>query len=127
MSEALFARAAEEGHEASSAGATPPGVRHETRSAGTTPAKRVHPEVVEAMTELGIDLSARVPHRLADEDAEWADVVVTMGCGDKCPYIPGKRYIDWDLPDPKGRSLEEVRRTREEIARRVEGLLAELG
>jgi arsenate reductase len=112
MSEALFLRAA--------AG------RHEARSAGTTPGERVHPEVVEAMAELGIDLSGRVPHGLAREDAEWADVVVTMGCGDECPYIPGKRYLDWDLPDPKGRPLEEVRRTREEIERRTTELVAEL-
>jgi arsenate reductase len=113
MSEALFARAA--------------GGRHQARSAGTTPAARVHPEVVEAMAELGIDLSDRVPRELTQADAEWADVVVTMGCGDECPYIPGKRYLDWDLADPKGRPLDEVRATREEIARRIEGLLAELG
>src|SRR4249919_1105862 len=112
MSEALFARAA--------------GDRHEARSAGTTPAEHVHPEVVEAMDELGIDLGDRVPHRLEREDAEWADVVVTMGCGDKCPYIPGRRYIDWDLPDPKGRPIEEVRGTRGTIERRVDELLAEL-
>jgi arsenate reductase (thioredoxin) len=112
MSEALFLRAA--------AG------RHEARSAGTTPGERVHPEVVEAMAELGIDLSGRVPRGLTREDAEWADVVVTMGCGDECPYIPGKRYLDWDLPDPKGRPLEEVRRTREEIERRTAELAAEL-
>jgi arsenate reductase len=78
------------------------------------------------MAELGIDLGARVPHRLSQADAEWADVVVTMGCGDECPYIPGKRYLDWDLPDPRGRPLEEVRATREEIAGRVTGLIAEL-
>jgi arsenate reductase len=113
MSEALFTRAA--------------GDRHEARSAGTTPAERVHPEVVEAMGELDIDLADRVPHRLAREDAEWADVVVTMGCGDQCPYIPGKRYLDWDLPDPKGRPLEEVRRTRTDIERRIAQLLEELG
>jgi arsenate reductase (thioredoxin) len=112
MSEALFLRAAEG--------------RHEARSAGTTPAERVHPETVEAMAELGIDLGGRVPRELSREDAEWADVVVTMGCGDECPYIPGKRYVDWDLPDPKGRPLEEVRRTREEIERRVTALVAEL-
>jgi arsenate reductase (thioredoxin) len=112
MSEALFLRAA--------------GDRHEARSAGTTPAERVHPEVVEAMAELDIDLAGRVPHELSREDAEWADVVVTMGCGDECPYIPGKRYLDWDLPDPKGRSLAEVRTTCEEIARRVTELVAEL-
>ena len=112
MSEALFARVAEG--------------RHEARSAGTTPAERVHPEVVEAMRELGIDLSDRTPRRLSREDAEWADVVVTMGCGDECPCVPGKRYLDWELPDPKGRDLDEVRATREEIARRVDELLATL-
>ena len=112
MSEALFSRAAEG--------------RHEARSAGTTPAERVHPEVVEAMAELGIDLSDRQPHKLSRADAEWADVVVTMGCGDECPYIPGKRYLDWDLEDPKGQSLEAVRETRDEIERRVQALVAEL-
>jgi arsenate reductase len=112
MSEALFTRAA--------AG------RHEARSAGTEPAERVHPEVVEVMEEVGIELGDRTPRKLADRDAQWADVVVTMGCGDECPYLPGKRYLDWDLPDPKGRPIEEVRATREEIARRVEGLIGEL-
>ncbi len=111
MSEVLFARAA---------------AHHEARSAGTTPGDRVHPEVVAAMAELGIDLANRVPRRLERADAEWADVVVTMGCGDECPYIPGKRYVDWDLPDPKGRPLAEVRATREEIERRVTELLDEL-
>ena len=86
----------------------------------------MHPEVAEAMNELGIDLSGRRPAALTQADAEWADVVVTMGCGDECPYIPGKRYIDWDLPDPKGRPLDEVRATRDEIERRVTALLAEL-
>ncbi|HEU4905400.1 MAG TPA: arsenate reductase ArsC [Solirubrobacterales bacterium] len=113
MSQALFERAA--------------GGRHEARSAGTTPGERVHPEVVEAMAELGVDLADRVPRELSRADAEWADVVVTMGCGDECPYIPGKRDVDWELPDPKGRPLEEVRATREEIATRVEALLTELG
>jgi len=112
MSEALFERAA--------AG------RHEARSAGTTPGLRVHPEVVEVMAELGIDLSRRVPRKLDDEDTEWADVVVTMGCGDECPYIPSKRYLDWALADPKDRPLEEVRATRDEIERRVIDLAAEL-
>ena len=112
MSEALFARAANG--------------RHVARSAGTTPGDRVHPEVVEAMREESIDLAGRRPRRLEHSDAEWADVVVTMGCGDECPYIPGKRYLDWDLEDPKGRELAEVRRTRDEIRRRVEGLLTEL-
>jgi arsenate reductase len=112
MSAALFERAA--------AG------RHEAMSAGTTPAARVHPEVVEVMNELGIDLSDRVPRMLTRELAEQADVVVTMGCGDACPYIPGKRYLDWDLADPKGRPVDEVRATRDEIADRVAGLAAEL-
>jgi arsenate reductase len=112
MSQALFERAAEG--------------RHGARSAGTTPGDRVHPEVVEAMNELGIDLSDRRPKLLGTEDAEWADVVVTMGCGDKCPYVPGRRYIDWDLPDPKGQAIEAVRATRDEIGRRVGALLGEL-
>lgn len=112
ISEALFRRAAEG--------------RHEARSAGTTPADGVHPEVVEAMNELGIDIADRRPKRLSREDAEWPDVVVTMGCGDDCPYVPGVRYLDWDLPDPKGRPVEEVRATRDEIGRRVQALVAEL-
>ena len=112
MSQALFERAA--------AG------RHGARSAGTTPGEHVHPEVVEAMNELGIDLSDRTPKALTTADAEWADVVVTMGCGDKCPYIPGRRYLDWDLPDPKGQSIDAVRATRDEIAERVEALVTEL-
>jgi arsenate reductase len=100
--------------------------RHQALSAGTTPAERVHPEVVEVMRELGIDLSDRVPRMLSRELADQADVLVTMGCGDECPYIPGKRYIDWDLQDPKGRPLDEVRATRDDIARRVDALVAEL-
>ncbi len=100
--------------------------RHEALSAGTTPAERVHPEVVEVMRELGIDLADRAPRRLTRDLAEVADVVVTMGCGDECPYIPGKRYIDWDLPDPKGRPVEEVRAVRDEIESRVRGLAEEL-
>jgi arsenate reductase len=99
--------------------------RHIALSAGTTPAERVHPEVVEVMQELGIDLSGRQPQLLTRELAEWADVVITMGCGDACPYIPGKRYIDWDLPDPRGRPLDEVRTTRDDIARRVDSLLTD--
>ena len=99
----------------------------EARSAGTTPAERVHPEVVEVMNELGIDLSQRKPQKLTQELAEWADVVVTMGCGDECPYIPGKRYIDWDLPDPKGLPIDEVRAIRDDIARRVVQLEDVLG
>ena len=112
MSQALFERAA--------AG------RHGARSAGTTPGERVHPEVAAAMRELGIEIGDRKPHRLTTADAEWADVVVTMGCGDECPYVPGRRYLDWDLPDPQGQPLDAVRATRDEIARRVESLLAEL-
>jgi len=100
--------------------------RHAALSAGTTPAERVHPEVVEVMCELGIDLAERTPQLLTRELAEQADVVVTMGCGDACPYIPGKRYVDWQLADPKGRPLEEVRATRDEIAGRVAALVAEL-
>ncbi len=113
MAQALFDRAA--------AGA------HEARSAGSRPAQHVHPEVVDAMRELDVDLSARVPHLLDRADAEWADVVVTMGCGDECPYIPGKRYIDWELDDPGGRPLAEVRRVRDDIAQRVDALVTELG
>jgi arsenate reductase len=112
MSQALFERAA--------------GGRHTALSAGTTPGERVHPEVVEVMRELDIDLGDRVPRALTRDLAEQADVVVTMGCGDECPYIPGKRYIDWDLEDPKGRPVEAVRATRDEIDRRVRALVAEL-
>ncbi len=100
--------------------------RHRALSAGTTPAEHPHPEVVEVLRELGIEIADRRPQRLTPELAALADVVVTMGCGDECPYIPGKRYIDWDLPDPSGRPLAEVRATREEISRRVRELLAEL-
>ena len=99
---------------------------HEARSAGSRPAGRVHPEVVEAMRELDVDLSDRTPHRLDRDDMEWADVVVTLGCGDECPYIPGKRYVDWELEDPAGQPLPEVRRIREDIQRRVVDLAAEL-
>jgi arsenate reductase (thioredoxin) len=112
MSAALFERAAEG--------------RHQALSAGTAPAERVHPEVVEALRELGIDLSHRTPRKLDHQLAQQADVVVTMGCGDQCPYIPGKRYLDWALDDPKGRPLDEVRRTRDEIASRVRALIVEL-
>jgi len=112
MSQALFERAAEG--------------RHTALSAGTTPADRVHPEVVDVMLELGVDLAGRTPRRLSDDLAHSADVVVTMGCGDACPVIPGRRYVDWDLPDPKGRPREEVRAIRDEIAGRVEQLVAEL-
>ena len=100
--------------------------RHTATSAGTEPAERVHPEVVDVMREIGIDLAARRPRLLTRELADQADVVVTMGCGDQCPYIPGKRYLDWDLTDPRGQSLDEVRGTRDEIASRVRTLVAGL-
>jgi arsenate reductase len=100
--------------------------RHRALSAGTTPAEHVHPEVVEVMRELGIDLADRTPRLLTRELAEQADVVVTMGCGDACPYIPGKRYVEWQLADPKDQPLDVVRRTRDDIAGRVRALAAEL-
>jgi arsenate reductase (thioredoxin) len=112
MSQALFSCAA--------------GNAHLALAAGTTPAERVHPEVVEVMRELDIDLSDRTPQLLTPELARQADVVVTMGCGDQCPYLPGKRYIDWDLPDPQGQPIEQVREIRDEIARRTKRLAAEL-
>ena len=89
------------------------------RSAGSDPADGVHPEVVEAMAETGLDLSDRVPRALDRGDVEWADLVVTMGCGDACPVLPGKRYVEWELADPGGAPLDEVRRIRDEIERRV--------
>ena len=113
MSRALFERAA--------AG------RHTADSAGTTPGEHVHPEVVEVMRELDIDLADRRPQKLTSELAESADVGVTMGCGDECPYIPGKRYLDWDLPDPKGQPVDVVRATRDDIDARVRALVEELG
>jgi len=112
ISQALFERAA--------AG------RHAARSAGSRPAARVHPEVAEVLAEQGIDVSANLPHRLDAADMAWADVVVTMGCGDECPFIPGKRYIDWELEDPSGLPLERVREVRDEIDRRVRALVEEL-
>jgi arsenate reductase len=113
MSEALLERAA--------------GGRHRALSAGTTPAAHVHREVVAVMRELGIDLASRTPQRLTPDLAAQADVVVTMGCGDECPFIPGKRYIDWELADPAGRPLDDVRSIRDDIDRRVRGLLDDLG
>ena len=100
--------------------------RHEALSAGTTPASRVHPEVIEVMNEIGIDLTDRTPQLLTRELAERADLVVTMGCGDECPYIPGKKYIDWDLVDPAGQPVGKVREIRDDISKRVESLVAEL-
>lgn len=94
----------------------------EGRSAGSLPAAAVHPEVVTVMQELGLDLQGRTPRGLTQEDAEWAEVVVTMGCGDACPYIPGRRYIDWELRDPAGLGLKAVRQVRDEIRRRVDDL-----
>ena len=96
------------------------------RSAGSDPADRVDPAVVQAMAELGADLRAETPKALTDEAVREADVVVTMGCGDACPVYPGKRYLDWELPDPAGRDVETVRAIRDEIDRRVQALLAEL-
>ena len=114
MSRALFDRVA--------------GGRHTSESAGSEadPDGHVHPEVVDVMREVGIDIADQRPKRLTTELAAAADVVVTMGCGDACPYIPGKRYLDWELPDPKGRPVEEVRATRDEIAARVRELVSEL-
>ncbi|MEW6058623.1 MAG: arsenate reductase ArsC [Actinomycetota bacterium] len=100
--------------------------RVHVRSAGSTPADEINPAVVAAMNELGLDLSKEFPKPLTDEYVQAADVVVTMGCGDACPIYPGKRYLDWDLPDPSGKSLEEVRPIRDEIDRRVLELLPEL-
>jgi arsenate reductase len=100
--------------------------RHEARSAGTSPADRVHPNVVAVMQEEGVDLRERVPRLLNDDLARWADVVVTMGCGDACPVIPGRRYIDWDLADPKDMPIADVRRIRDDIKTRVASLVEEL-
>ncbi len=96
------------------------------RSAGSTPADEINPAVVEAMAEIGLDLSKEFPKPLTDEAVRAADVVVTMGCGDACPVYPGKRYLDWDLTDPAGKTVEEVRPIRDEIDRLVRRLLAEL-
>ena len=97
------------------------------RSGGSEPAEGVNPVAVEAMAELGIDITQELPRPWTDEIVRAADVVVTMGCGDACPVFPGKRYEDWELDDPAGRSLEEVRPIRDDIGRRVERLIAELG
>jgi arsenate reductase len=114
MSATLFERAA--------------GGRHRALSAGSEadPEGRVHPQVVAVMRELGIDLSDRRPQPLTADLAETADVIVTMGCGDACPYIPGKRYVDWELPDPKDLPIDDVRAIRDDIAKRVSALVAEL-
>jgi arsenate reductase len=112
MSEALFLLAAEG--------------RHEARSAGTHPADRVHSSVVTAMRELNVDLSVRTPRLLTTDLAQWADIVITMGCGDECPVIPGKRYIDWDLQDPKDLPIEQVLALRNDISIRVMELMKSL-
>src|SRR3954454_19833763 len=114
MSAALFERAAGDRHRALSAGSE------------ADPAGQVHPEVVTVMRELGVDLAGARPRRLSDDLVAAADVVVTMGCGDACPYLPGKRYVDWHIEDPKGRAVDEVRATRDELARRVDALVVEL-
>ncbi|GAC1438170.1 MAG: arsenate reductase ArsC [Solirubrobacteraceae bacterium] len=114
ISRVLFERAADGRHTANSAGSI-------ADAHGA-----VHPEVIEVMREIGCDLSGVRPQPLTQALAERADVIVTMGCGDACPYIPGKRYVDWELSDPKGRPLAAVRAIREDIARRVNDLAAEL-
>ena len=112
MSQALFDRAAQE--------------RHRALSAGTTPAEHLHPEVVQVMNELGNDVSGRMPTALTRELAERADLVITMGCGDECPVIPGKRYLDWNLQDPAGQPIGAVRAIRDEINSRVRELVRQL-
>jgi arsenate reductase len=96
------------------------------RSAGSAPGERVHPVVVDAMREIGVDLAAELPKLLTPDAVRAADVVVTMGCGDACPVFPGKSYRDWKVDDPKGKPIEGVRLIRDEIRRRVEALLVEL-
>jgi arsenate reductase (thioredoxin) len=91
----------------------------QARSAGSRPERELHPQVVEAMREVGVSLDGRRPRGISQEDVEWADVVVTMGCGDACPVLPGKRYIDWNLPDPAGAPIDEVRKLRDDIERRI--------
>jgi protein-tyrosine-phosphatase len=112
MSQALFERAARG--------------RHTAQSAGTAPAEHVHPTVVEVMLEVGIDLSGVTPRELSRAMVERADVVVTMGCGDQCPVVPGTRRIEWSLPDPEDSPLADVRTTRDTIAKQVEALVTEL-
>jgi arsenate reductase len=102
------------------------GDRVHVRSAGTEPIDHVHPGVIDAMREVGIDLAERRPTKLRDQAVREADVVITMGCGDECPFYPGKRYEDWDLPDPSGKPIQEVRSIRAEIERRVRALLDSL-
>jgi arsenate reductase len=99
--------------------------RHRARSAGSAPGPAVHPQVLRALGEVGIDASDHVPRRLDDELVGWADVVVAT-CDDACPVVPGKRYVGWELPDPKDEPVERVREIRDEVGRRVRGLVAEL-
>jgi arsenate reductase len=101
------------------------GDRHEARSAGSAPGPATHPVVLEALEEVGIDASRHVPRPLDDALVEWANVVVAT-CDDACPVVPGKRYVSWELPDPKGRPLAEVAALRDDVARRVDALLGEL-
>ena len=101
------------------------GGRHEARSAGSAPGAAAHPEVVEALREVGLDAAGHVPRKLDDEAIAWADVVVAT-CDDACPVVPGKRYVAWDLPDPKNRALDEVRAIRDDIGARVAKLVREL-
>ena len=112
MSQALFEKSA--------------GGRHEAQSAGTEPADRIHPNVVTVMKEEGIDVSRRVPRPLTNDLARWADIVITMGCGDACPVVPGKRYMDWKLRDPRDLPLDEVRAIRDDIKSRVADLVNDL-
>ncbi|CAB4598912.1 unannotated protein [freshwater metagenome] len=98
----------------------------EVRSAGSAPADSINPSVLEAMLELGIDISHEVPKVLTTSAVQESDVVITMGCGDACPYFPGKRYLDWELEDPAGQGVASIRPIRDEIKTRIEGLIAEL-
>jgi protein-tyrosine-phosphatase len=100
--------------------------RVEVRSAGSNPGAAVNPAAVEAMREVGIDISAEIPKMLTVDTVKESDVCITMGCGDTCPVFPGKRYLDWDLEDPAGRGVEAVRPIRDEIKKRIEGLIAEI-
>ncbi|WP_285730563.1 arsenate reductase ArsC [Nocardiopsis sp. ATB16-24] len=102
------------------------GEQVEVRSAGSAPAESVNPAVVEAMAEVGIDITDQKPKILTSEAVEASDVCITMGCGDVCPVFPGKRYLDWELPDPAGQGVDAVRPIRDEIKKRVEKLIAEL-
>ena len=98
----------------------------EVRSAGSAPADSINPSVVAAMLELGIDINHEVPKVLTTSAVQESDVVITMGCGDACPYFPGKRYLDWELEDPAGQGVASIRPIRDEIKTRIEGLIAEL-